>query len=1155
MKKSETIIGWHVHSLKKTFLIMRIIVFLLLTTILHTYANEAYSQRTWLTLDFKNTTLEKVLDAIENQSEFFFLYNEKLVDVQRKVSLKVSDQRIEDLLNQLFAGTNIEYSIVDRKIVLAPNDIDGFIQQQRGVSGRVTDRTGNPLPGVTAVIKGSTTGTITDGNGEYRLNNVPSNSTLVFSFVGMRTQEIVLGSQTTIDISMIEETIGLEEVVAVGYGTQKRINLTGAVEVIDGDKMKNRPTVNVSQAMQGTTSGVTFSYGNTGFEPGAKLNIQIRGQGSPYILIDGTVGDINLIDPNDIENISVLKDAAASAIYGARAPYGVILITTKSGKKDERIHVDFSSNMSYTKPIRMPQHVDSYTFVRAMNEMHDNQGEARLFKEETIDRIIAYINNPSLPETVPDPTNPKGWATYLVSNGNNNWFDIHFGSGWRNQENISIRGGGKNVGFFISAGHSYEKGIFNFAMDNYKRMNLNSKLDINITEWWKFLINTRVVQSTRIQPNYDSEGDYEQALNQIYRTQPQQYLKSPNGYYSQLSRIPMVQSGTDQTIGRELLQRFATEITPLRNWTINADLSFNVPYNSFVSENFTMYQDYVDGTLFPISTTVPSYINKYKEHTLYNSLNIYSSYLLDFKNHHLGIMAGYQQESSMYDYLYGQKKEMVTAAVPSLATSTGEMQTTDQLEHWSTLGIFSRLNYNYKGKYLLEINTRRDGTSKFAEGKRWGVFPSISAGWNISHEEFWNPVSEFINSLKLKGSWGRLGNQNVRAYQDLPLIGVRSNLGWILNGSRPAYTIAPNLINPNLTWESSKTTNVGLEMGLFKNRLQMNFDYYQRMTFNRLGPAQALPTVLGATIPNENNSELRTRGWDLSFAWKDQVNNDFSYSVTALLFDYLNVVTKYNNPTGILTTDYVGKTVGEIWGYETIGLIKTQEVADLINSSKSQSFINAQTWRTGDVHYKDLNNDGKINNGKNTISDHGDLKVIGNNTPRYQYSLNLTAEYKSFDFSALIQGTAKRDLWLSGNMFWGVQNWNFTIFTPTTIDYYRDTEGSKYSGLGINKDAYFPRPYSQSSQYNKNTQVQTRYLQNGAYLRLKNLQFGYTIPEKVIHKIGLQRSRIYFSGENLWTLTSLSPAFDPETADKGSIRNGITMFSLAVYSLGFTFSF
>lgn len=1160
MKKMKTI-GLKMTNYFKCFCLSACFISI---SVNHLSALPISAQHEKLSINMQDKTLEDVFTFIENHSDYVFIYHASKIDLSHKVNVNIKDQPIKDILKDVFRGTGLTYVVKGRQIVVKKEDAPqtpgvksvAVLQQQKGitVSGNIKDDTGFPLIGINVVIKGSNQGVITDVDGNFSMEDVPSSAILRFSYIGY--QPIEMKAQESIMLVMHEDNEKLEEVVVVGYGTQKKVNLTGAIEVVDGDRLKNRPSTNVSQVMQGTVSGVNFSYGNSGSEPGAKLNLQIRGQGEPYVLIDGTVGDLNMIDPNDIENISVLKDAAASAIYGARAPYGVVIITTKSGKREEKIQVDFSANVAFTKPIRKPRMVDSYTFVRAMNEFHDNQGESRLFAEETIDRIIAYINNPSLPETVPDATNSNQWATYLLANGNNDWIDVHFGSGVRNQENVSIKGGGKDLAFYLSAGHAYEKGILNFGKDTYRRINFNAKLDLSLTKWWKLSSNTRVVQSTRENPNYDDEGDYDMMIHQIFRTQPNQFLKSPNGYYSRLSRIPMIEAGSDKTITRGILQRFATDITPLKNWTISADYSIDFPYTSFTSNNLTAYEDLVDGSLSAIPTTVPSYVNKYKSHTMYNSLNVYTSYKFDLKDkHHFTAMLGFQQESNSYDYLSGLKKELITPEVPSISTATGEMQTTDDLTHWSTQGYFARLNYDYMGKYLLEVNARYDGTSKFTKDHRWGLFPSFSLGWNISHEKFWEPVSPYVNTLKLRTSWGSLGNQNVDAYQDLPLLGTEMNLEWILNGKRPAYTTAPNLINPVLTWESSKTVDVGADLGFFNNRLQITADYYQRLTFNRLGPAQALPAVLGADIPKENNSELRTRGWDLSFTWRDKVSNDFSYSVTAMLFDYKSVVTKYNNPTGILTTDYEGKTIGEIWGYETVGLIRTQEDADRINQSKSQNFINAQVWRTGDVMYRDLNNDGLINNGKNTVSDHGDLRIIGNNTPRYQFGITLSADYKGFDFMAFFQGTAKRDLWLTGNMFWGFNNWNQTTLFPHHLDYYRDAEESTYSGLGVNTDAYYPRPYSQSSLYKKNQQIQTRYLQNGAYLRLKNLQLGYSIPQTVLKKVGLQKSRIYCSAENVLTLTKLPVGFDPETANLGKYGNGKSMFSLAVLSFGLNVSF
>lgn len=1111
-----------------------------------------------ISLHRRNSPLKEVIEAIKQQSDYSFLIDAEDIDVNRKVSVEVTNKTIRETLEILFKGQPVRYEIKGMHIIVTSDRTPSGAQvssQHKRVAGTVRDESGETVIGANVSVKGTDLGTVTDIEGYFSLE-VPVNGLLQVSYIGYSTQEISVRGKTAFQIVLKEDTRKIEEVVIVGYGTQKKVNLTGSIEVVGGERLENRPSVNVSQALQGTVSGVNFSYGDSGSEPGASLALQIRGQGEPYVLIDGAVGNLNRINPNDIESISVLKDAAASAIYGARAPYGVVLITTKSGKHNEKIQVEFSANVAYTRPIRKPKMVDSYTFVRAMNEMHDNQGVARLFAEETIDRIIAYINDPSLPETVPDATNPTQWSTYLLSNGNNDWIDIHFGTGMRHQENISVKGGGKELAFFISAGHAYEKGIIRFGRDTYDRITLNSKLDLNLTSWWNLSSNTRVAQTKREYPNYDDEGDYDMMIHQVIRTHPQQFLKSPNGYYSRLSRIPMIEAGSDKRTERGILQRFATEIRPLKNWKINADYSVDFPYTSFESVNPTAYEDLVDGSLSPIPTTVPSYIEKSKQHVNYQSLNVFSEYKLDWKEkHHFQLMAGYQRESNQYDFLSGLKREIITPEVPSISTSTGEMQTKDERTHWSTQGFFARLNYNYKGKYLMEVNARYDGTSKFARGNRWGLFPSFSLGWNVSQEAFWNPLSARVNTFKLRASWGRLGNQNVEAYQDLPLLGTKTNLEWIVNSKRPAYTIAPNLVNTHLTWESSETIDVGLDMGFLNNRLQVTADYYQRLTFDRLGPAEALPAVLGATIPDKNNSELRTRGWDLSFTWRDQVNKDFSYSVTAMLFDYKSVVTKYNNPTGILTTDYEGKRIGEIWGYETVGLIKTQDEADRINTSKSQSYINAQVWQPGDVMYKDRNGDGKMDKGKNTVDDPGDWHVIGNSTPRYQFGLTLSSQYKDFDVMAFFQGTAKRDLWLDGNMFWGFNQWNQSSLFTHHMDYYRDSEGDTYSGLGVNTDAYFPRPYSLNSQYNKNKQPQTRYLQNGAYLRLKNLQIGYSLPASFIHKIGLQKTRVYFSAENILTLTSLPIGFDPETADLGKYGNGKSIFSQAVFSFGLNVSF
>lgn len=1129
------------------------------------FATESYSQKTTFTISVQDQSVKEVFDYIEQHSEFIIFYLDETIDVNRKVSVNLKDQRVENILEQLFKNTDVMYTINDRQILLSKRKevtevapVVTVVQQKKNtVTGVVLDPTGMPVIGANIMVKGTTSGTITDMDGKFSLD-VDKDATLVISYIGFASQEIKVGNQTKLSISLKEDSEALDELVVVGYGTQKKVNLTGSVEVLEGDKLENRPVTTVTQALQGQVSGANFTTGSFGYEPGASLSFQIRGQGDAYVLVDGVPTDLSRVNPNDIESISVLKDAAAASIYGAMASYGVVLITTKSGKSNQKPVISFNANVATKKLHRKPHMVDSWTFAKMLNEAGDNGG-GRVYDNETIDRIIAYQNDPTLPETVPSTVVPGKWAEEQYSNANYDWFDEYYGSGLTNQENISIRGGSEKVKYYVSAGHVYDDGIINYGTDNYRRLNTIAKIDVELTKWWSFSVNNRFQHSKRVKPNFDNQGDYDLLFHQIARTFPNQAKVTPNGYYTKLSKIPWTQdAGTDETKGYETMQRFTTEIRPLTGWKINADYTFRSYTSKFTSNNFICYEDMVDGTLVPLGTTVPSYVEKNQQNNFYSSFNAYTSYQFDIKDmHNFSIMAGLQQEQQRNETLAGRKNDIVTNEVPSISTSTGDIHSlTDDLTHWSRLGFFFRLNYNFKEKYLLEVNGRYDGTSIFAEGNRWGFFPSFSGAWNMSREAFFDPIVDKVNNLKIRASWGSLGNQNVTAYQDLALMGIKSNLAWLLNGSRPVYTTASNLVNTMLTWETSQTLDFGIDAGFLNNRLNVTADWYQRHTKDRLGPAEALPAVIGATIPKKNNSELRTNGWEIAVTWRDQVNDDFSYSVSAMLYDYYSTVTKYNNPTNILTTDYEGKRVGDLWGYTTEGLIQTQEEADKIMQTGYQNQFHS-VWNTGDVKYADLNKDGVVNNGKNTLEDHGDLSIIGNTTPRYQFSLTLGAEYKGFDFSMMWQGVGKRDLWINSNMFWGFTTWNqSSLFVDDHLDYYRDKDADTYAGLGINTESYFPRPYLVDNQNNKNRQTQTRYLQNGAYARLKNLQLGYTLPKSLTEKIELSRVRVYFSGDNLCTLTGRFPhSLDPETSTIGSRGHGKSMSAQTAFSFGIDVEF
>ena len=1033
---------------------------LLCVTALSTCSVFAYAQQQQVKLTGSNLPLKSVFKQIEKQTDLSIDYRSQDVDDSRIVKQMPKATTVQQAMNQLLAGTDCVVTFSNGHIIIKKQASNTTNQQSKLVKGTIVDATGMPVIGANVMVKGTTNGTITDMDGKFSLD-VDEGATLVVSYIGFANQEIKVGNQTNLSIALKEDSKALDELVVVGYGTQKKVNLTGAVDALKGEQLQNRPTATITQTLQGQVSGANFTAGNAGFEPGADLTFQIRGQGNAYVLVDGVPSDLSRVNPNDIESISVLKDAAAASIYGARASYGVVLVITKSGRKDEKPVINFSANVTASHIHRLPQMVDSYTFARMLNEAGDNGG-GRVFDNETIDRIIAYQKDPTLPETVPHPNNPTQWGDLQYPNANYDWFEELYGNALSNQENISIRGGNKKVSYFASAGHVYNDSNLKYGTDYYRRINTTAKIDVKLTDWWDFSFYNRFMSSDRTKPNMNNEGDYDLIFHQIARTMPTQAKYTPNGRYTKHSKILwMEDGGTDVNKVYEMVQRFSTVIRPIKNWDINIDYTYKFINDRFDSNNFIVYEDLVDGTLVPESSTLPSYVQKYQNVNLYNSLNAYTSYNLSLKDkHNFSVMLGLQYEGDKSEKIEGRKNDILNDNVPSFSTSTGNIHLlNDELNHISRFGSFFRFGYNYKEKYLLEVNGRYDGSSVLTTGHRWAFFPSVSLGWNVAREKFFENLTDKISNFKIRGSWGSLGNQNIDPYQDLALLGINSNLAWILNGSRPIYVTSPNLVNTLLTWETAETLDFGVDLSLLNNRLNITGDWYQRNTRDRLGPAEALPAVIGADIPKKNNSELRTNGWELAISWRDRINEDFSYSVSAMIYDYYSTVTKYNNPTNILSTDYTGKRVGEIWGYTTEGLIQTQEEADQIMQSDYQKFFHS-VWNTGDVKYADLNNDGVVNNGKNTLEDHGDLSVIGNTTPRYQFSFTLGAEYKNFDFSMMWQGVAKRDLWLDSNMFWGFTTWNqSSLFVNEHLDYYRDQEADTYIGLGVNTDAYFPRPY------------------------------------------------------------------------------------------------
>ncbi|MBJ7879819.1 SusC/RagA family TonB-linked outer membrane protein [Gelidibacter salicanalis] len=1008
------------------------------------------------------------------------------------------------------------------------------VQAQVTVKGTVTDATnGDPIPGVNIIEKGTSKGVVTDFDGNYSIE-VSTNGTLQFSYVGYATQSIAVNGKQTINAVMMEQSEGLNQVIVVGYGTQKKGNLTGAISTIDAEVLENRPVSNVMQAIQGSAPGLSLTVGNAGGSPGSSMNISIRGvgnlqgNGAPLVIVDdiplNDPSGLNNINPEDIETISVLKDAASSAIYGSRAAFGVILVKTKSGKGIVGHEITYSNNYIYSSPTKIPDMMNSLQFADYFNLAATNGGGAAIFSTDVLARIKAYLADPiNTPVTVANEAGTR-WQQYTGSNANTNWFDVMYKDMvLRQQHNLSFAGNEGNLNYNVSGSFFDSPGIINFGDDSYERYTLNSKIGSKMNDWFTVNANIRMSREDLDRPSYDP-GLY---LHNIARRWPTNGVVMPNGSYSDGSEIPFLLDG-----GRRLKRDFNTNASvdlifePIEDLKIKTSLLYQRETTNISSHTAKVGVIEPDGQERLIQQN-NSFV-RYAYERNYISPNVVVSYEKSFnEKHNFSGLVGFQQERTDYSSVQASKNDLITDNVPSVSTGVGEDNVGDSQGGFAIQGYFGRLNYNFMEKYLFEVNGRYDASSRFSRDTRWHFFPSISAGYNIAKEEFW-PIEQ-VNMFKLRYSTGSIGNQNVKDqfdnilnYSYIATMPIRTNLWWLGNDGRPNYTLTPNLISPNLTWETVKTDNFGIDIAAFNNRLQTTFEYFVRTTDDMFGNSEPLPGLLGATLPPSNNASLETKGFDFNVSWKDNIG-DIGYNVGIVLSDAVTKVTKFRNPNNLLNNYREGEYVGEIWGYETVGLYQNQAEID---NGADQSTLYGGVWFPGDVQYKDLNGDGKIDRGQVTSDNPGDLTVIGNSTPRYLYSLNAGFDYKGMDFSMFWQGIGKREVWTGDAYTFGAvgNQWQSAGFVEH-LDYWSES----------NPNAFLPRPTFRSAW--RNQQVQTRFLQNGAYLRLKNVTLGYSFDDYIIKKLGLKKLRLFMAGENLLTFTKMSTIYDPE-ATGGSWGNG-----------------
>jgi len=1011
---------------------------------------------------------------------------------------------------------------------------------EKPISGIVRASDGTPLIGATVQVKGTGIGTVTDMDGNYQLNVPDDATTLVISFMGYVTQEVEITGRSVIDVQLMEDFAQLDEVVVIGYGTKKKVNLTGAVSTVDSEAIEDRPISNVQQALQGAVPNLVITTTKAGGEPGANMDMNIRGLQSiegnsqPYVLVDGIPMGINDINPDDVETISVLKDAAASAIYGARAAYGVILITTKKGKTDG-VTFSYSGNVANSSPLNWPDFASTMDFALTLNESQINAGFAPGFSAERLNNLALNLVNPgSAPEMYAnaDNTNWDQGSWGEKSSGNYDWKEIMFDeSNLRHKHNLGVSGGNEKVNFYVSAGFFNEDGILRHGEESFKRYNLDAKVNGEATSWMDLSLFVKYKYSNEDFPwSPLARGRILDALTKI---KPMMVPKYPGtDIWNNRSRISEWQAFRDEYVKKQLVISPRIILEPIKNWVTNIELNYITNNNRQVFSRNSYQWIRPNGELVNAPATAATEYNPNMYSNEYLSPNIYTNYSKSFGNHNLGLMAGYQHETYNYYNMRSTATYVLSDKAPSLSTAVGEKTVWDQIGHWATQGYFGRLNYNYDEKYLLEMNVRRDGSSRFEEGSRWSTFPSFSAGWVLSKENFF-PLKDQIDFLKFRGSYGVLGNQNVANYLYIPTLPIDQSY-WLFGGERAWTVDSPDLSSVNLTWEKVETIDFGFNLMTLNNRLAITFDWYQSKTTDLVGPGVALPAVLGTSAPKANQGEITTNGWEVEIEWKNRVNKDFSYGFRGVLSDYQSKVTKFINPTKILSSYYEGEVMNDIWGYETAGLYQDQN--DLESYGIDQTYIHSGEWKTGDVKYVDQNGDDAINIGDNTVDNPGDKKIIGNSTPRFQYGLMGNVGWKQFDLSFYWQGVAKRDVDIrGGGTFRGpsVGIFHSTVYKEH-MDYFRD----ETSLLGANPDAYFPRPYAEyygSNQKNYGSPTD-RYLQNGAYLRLKNVQIGFTLPEAWAKKARLSYARMYVSGENLLTFTNLM-FFDPETIE-GSYTGG-----------------
>ena len=1039
--------------------------------------------------------------------------------------------------------------------------------QSSPLKGSVKDASDTPLIGVNVIEKGSTNGTITDIDGNFSFN-ASVNSTIVFSYIGFAEQEVVWDGKSELQIILQEDSELLSEIVVVGYGTQKRINLTGAVSTVNSNELADRLSHSVTNMLQGSVAGLNITTSSG--KPGSSGSINIRGVNSinnadPLVIIDGVTGDagdLSRLNPKDIESISVIKDASAAAVYGARAAFGVVLVTTKSGKDLERkAEVRYSGRFGWEQPTTSTDYENrGYWSVYHVNKFWqaDNGTNYIRYTDRDMEELWARVNDetehPDRPWVVEEVRNGRRhWVYY----GNYDWWDMLFREKRPSQQhNISVSGGTKDIHYLFSGNYNRQEGMQRIHSDIFDRYNLRSKIDFKVNNWATLSNNTSFYSS-----KYTSLGDG--SIDNLIAYSARHALanfpmKNPDGtwiygtpyinYKVGNGRHIMLNENSHRNLDKSINLANTTrlEVSPFETLKITGDFTYRFYQTQNTNRSSELwFREYPDSDLESYNTGAGE--NQLSERITTNnfySTNIYANYEETFNGkHNVSAMGGFNYESfhrksvsawgrdlsspTLDDLnLVGQNEEGVTET----GVGGGQAQ-------YALLGLFGRVNYDYLGRYLFEVSGRYDGSSRFASKNRWGWFPSASVGWRMSEEPFFEPAKNVVDNLKIRLSFGSLGNQSVSSYYTYMRLISLHNFSQYTFGegsTRAKYSSLSAPIAADLTWEKVQQWNLGLDYSMLKNRLSLMADVYIRNTRDMLTEGVALPGVYGADSPDMNAADMQTKGYEITLNWRDNfqlAQRPFSYNIGLVLSDYKSIITKYDNPNKSFAKKYYeGMVLGDIWGFVTDGFFKTDEEAKAYAKEVDLSYSSGRLtggWLSGDLKFVDLDGDGIWGIGQNTVDNPGDRKILGNSLPSLSYGINAGFNWMGIDASVFFQGTGNHYWYPHGqNMnFWGGYSYSYLSYLP------KDFLDKVWSEE--NPDSYFPRARAYSATGGYLARLNDRYLQNIKYLRLKNLTLGYTLPSNVTGKVGIENLRVYFSGENLhyWSpLKKNTKYIDPEAA-------------------------